>query len=227
MNIIPMLLASCLHNDKHSKRMKTVQCTALICLFVILFSSTFTLRFTSQELLFSSESEFDIPIPTTDISGKTITEEDFKPTAAQNMIAIILGLEPLGTSILSFILAYGVCPKNKVRQVKDLQKIELDEEINILTVMIDELQADMEFDLDEYDKTQYEEYIAILVQLGELAKNTSLRKLCEHEGTPEALSYLMEGEYQQQKKEKETANTTPVSEFPVNESTLLELKSIA
>lgn len=226
MNIAPMLLAACLRNEELTKRMKNVLCALLGCLFFSLFVATFSLRYSSQEDLFAGGTNDPLIQSESVIDG----EGEFNPTAAQIIVSIILGLEPLATSICSFVLAYEVAPKRKRRHLYDLQKIELEKAIDHDKVMLEELIADMTFDLDDYDQKQFEEAVAIHIQKGELAKNTSIRKLSEHDASPEGVTYLMEGEYMKQSEETvevAESNGSATESKETNEVTYKRIKSIA
>lgn len=210
MNITPMLLAACLRNEELSKPMKAVLCTVLSVLFLLLFSITFTLRFTSQEQLYDSSSDLAIAIQNETVEETVETDEEtFKPTPAQNILAIILGCEPLATSICCFVLAYEASPVRKKQHLQAQQNVDLEEIIDQDRVMIQELEADLNFDLDEYDRRQYENGLELLELYGERAKNIAPRKLTEHEGTPESVSYLMEGGYLENEKEIRQRENTP------------------
>lgn len=226
MNIAPMLLAACLRNDELNKRMKIVLCSLLAGVFAMLFVVTFSLRFTSQEQLYSSASDISIiqdgDTEQSDIDGENDT---IKLTTAQNILAVILGLEPLATSICSFVLAYEISPSRKRRHLMEMHRYGLEEEIDRDRVMIQELKADMEYNLDEYDKNQYEQMRAIIYQQGELAKIKAIRKLAEHDGTAEGISYLMEEEYMKAKKETESVETS--SARLSEEKAFEKIKSIA
>lgn len=226
MNIAPMLLAACLRNEELTKSMKKVLCVLLGCLFFSLFVATFALRYSSQEDLFAGDTSKPLIQNEAVIDG----EDGFKPTAAQIIVSIILGLEPLATSICSFVLAYEVAPKRKRRHLYDLQKIELEEAIDHDKVMLEELIADMAFDLDDYDQKQFEEAVDIHIQKGELAKNTSIRKLTEHDASPEGVTYLMEGEYMKQSEETAEvaeSNSSATENKENHEVTDKRIKSIA
>lgn len=245
MNIAPMLLAAALRNEELPKRMKTVFCTLLGCLFILLFGVTFALRYSSQEQLYGSGSDLDnktekqiyefLSDSNTDDSSSddnesikisNSDEDEFVPTTGQKILAGIFGLEPLATSICSFVLAYETSPKRKRQYLHEMQAIELEETIDHDKVMLEELKADLEFDLNEYDKIQFEETLRILKQQGELAKNTAVRKLSEHEATPESVSFLMEGQYMDQKKEEELAGSVLATNNP-DETSTKRMKSIA
>ena len=202
MNIIPMLLAANLQNDELSKKRKTVSCILLGSVFFLLFAATFSLRYTSREQMYTPVSNLNISIQdnVTEQTEVTENEETHETTMAQDILAIILGLEPLATSICTFALSFGVSPKRKKRHLMALRSIELIEEINHDRVVIEELKADMNYNLVEYDEKQYEEIVAVICQQGELAKIRAIRKLAEHVGTPEGISYLLEEEYLEEQK---------------------------
>lgn len=209
-NLAPMLLAANLRNEELTKGAKAVVCTFLACLFIILFVMTFSLRYASQELLYGSSSDLGILLQGEAIQNGAVTGEAFEPTAAQRILAIILGFEPCATSICSFVLSYEVSPKRKRRHLGNLQITNLEEEMDKCKVMLAAVKESMEFDLEEYDRNQYEAFRAVLIQQGELAKNTAIRKLTEHIKTPEAVSFLMEGEYMKDDKNAETADSASV-----------------
>lgn len=225
MNIAPMLLAACLRNDELSKYMKKVLCTLLAGLFAMLFAVTFSLRLASQDQMYSSVSNLGIELQTSSVQQAEIEEEEFRPTAAQNILSVILGIEPLATSVCSFVLAYEASPKRKHRHLLNLYNIRLEEEIDRDKVMIQELKADMLYDLDEYDRNQFEEQEAIIRQQGEIAKNEAIRILAEYDGTPEGISYLMEGDYLKHQKDAESEDST--SEILSDVVILNDIKTIA
>lgn len=226
MNIAPMLLAACLRNDELKKNMKILLCTILTSLFIMLFGATFSLRYSSQEQLYGSTSDLGIEIQNEDTSPtEDNIEKVFEPTTAQNILAVILGLEPLATSICSFVLAYEVSPKRKRLHLINLHNIELKKEIDQDIVMIQELIADMKFDLDEYDRKKFEEMMEITRQVGEMAKDRALRKLAEHGGSPEDVSYLMERGYLGQQKDAESVCLVSVT--PTEETASNKIQSIA
>lgn len=208
LNIAAVLLAACLHNEEFTPRAKKGLAGLIVAVFLLFFSSVFILRVASMEQMYGSNSnDLGIAIQGTNVeqSGYTIEEEDFEPTVGQIILAVILGLEPLGTSTLCFYIGYEQSPKRKRRYLMDMHRIELEEAIDHDRTIIEELTADMAFDLDAYDEEQLGGIVAEIIQQGELAKNAAIRKLSEHDGTPEGVSYLMEGDYQKQnKKEGET-----------------------
>ena len=189
LNIAPMLLASCLRNPELDKTAKAVLCGALAALFAVLFLSTFTLRIASRSTLFTSSSQLTI-VTTAEDAGEGAEPEE--PTAAETVLAVILGLEPLATSICTFVLSYEVPAGRRRRHLLEQYRILLQEEIDRDRVMIQELEADMQFDLDAYDLEQYQAMQALLAAQGEQLEQRASRRLAEREGTPEAVAYLME-----------------------------------
>ena len=225
-NIAPMLLAANLRNEELTKASKATICTFLAVLFIVLFVVTFSLRYASQEQLFGSSSELNIVVSEEYMQNETTIEETFEPTVAQRILAIILGLEPCATSICSFVLSYEVSPERKRRHLGNMQIIKLEEDIVRCKVMLEGLKNDLEFDIEEYDRELYEEFQAILIQKGELVKNMSIRKLSEHDGTPEGVSYLMEGEFLEKHEVVKTNDSVSVS-IVTDDSTAKSVRTIA
>lgn len=195
MNISPMLLAAWIRKEDENRKKKILVCSLLTGIFLLLFAVTFLLRYTSRDQLYGSTYDLGI-------LGQAETNNPVRLTTAQNTLAIILGLEPLLTSACSFVLSYEAVPKRKRRHLLTLQNIELRQEIDHDKVMLQELKEDMEYDIDTYDKNQYEEMIKIIQQQGELAKMRAVRKLAEHDATPEGISYLMEGKSEDEMSQK-------------------------
>lgn len=214
LNIAAVLLAACLHNEEFTPRVKKMLAGLILTVFTLFFSAVFTLRVVSMEQMYGSNSNelgIDIADNTTVLPGYSEEEDTFHPTLGQIILAVILGLEPLGTSVLCFYIGYEQSPKHKRRYLTEQHIIELEEAIDNDTVMFNELKADIEFDLDGHDQIQYEEFRARIIQLGKISKNDARRILSEHDGSPEGVSYLMEGGYHEHAKEKtefEDSNVT-------------------
>lgn len=210
MNIDPMLLAACLRNDELGKPMKKVLCILLTTVFVMLFAFTFSLRYSSRGLLFQSAARLDdfaVQLQEGDDAALDVPDEE-QPTAAQNILACILGMEPLATSAIAFVLSYEASPKKRRQYLNKLQKIELADEIDAVKVMIRELEEDMRFDLQANDDEQYAGMVEQIKCIGEQAGIRSRRllaeKISEEDSHPEAVEYLLEGGYRRQVPEIET-----------------------
>lgn len=230
LNIAAVLLAACLHNEEFTPRVKKGLAGLIVAVFLLFFSSVFILRVASMEQMYGSNSNdlgITIQNSTVEQSAYEAEEEEFELTVGQIILAIILGLEPLGTSILCFYIGYEQSPKRKRRYLRDVHQIELEEAIDHDKVIIEELVADMAFDLDAYDEEQLSDIVAVTVQQGELAKNVAIRKLSEHDGTPEGVTYLMEGDYQKQDKKGIESDDSAHFSNEVNEVTNKRIKSIA
>lgn len=199
MNIIPVLLAACLWNEILSRTSRKTLCTMLIVLFTLLFTWTFGLRYTSRDLLFESTNGLDSfinqTLETADNDGGMgdVEGEDNGTTMAQDILAIILGLEPLATSIIAFVLSYEVSPYRKRRYILELNKIELRTEIDNVRMMIRELTEDMAFDHETYDEARFNAMTDLIRDMAEEADLEAKRILAESEGTPEAVEYIIEG----------------------------------
>lgn len=231
LNIAAVLLAACLHNEEFTPRVKKSLAGLIIGVFLLFFSSVFILRVASMEQMYGSNSNdlgISIQNSVVELPDYDVEAEEFQPTVGQIILAVILGLEPLGTSILCFYIGYEQSPKRNRRYLMDVHQIELEEAIDHDKVMIEELKADMAFDLDAYDEEQLSDITAVTVQQGELAKNAAIRKLSEHDGTSEGVTYLMEGGYQEQNKPEggESENSARFSNES-KEVTNKRIKSIA
>ena len=215
MNIIPVLLAACLWNETLNQVSRKILCTMLITLFAVLFVWTFGLRYTSRSLLFQSTTGIEsFIVQTSDEEADdviTSTEEEDKTTMAQDILAIILGLEPAATSIIAFVLSYEVSPYRKRRLINELNKIELRAEIESVKMMIRELTEDMTFDYEAYDDAQFNAMAAQVNVLAEEAALMARRILAEAEGTPEAVEYILESGWQKDH-EEDLPSDQPVTE---------------
>lgn len=207
-NVLPMLIAAALRNEEFSRKMKAFLITMMTSMFLLLFGVTFALRFSAREEMFHSTSQLGITF-----EGGEGTEEKIEneSTQAQDILAVILGLEPALTSACTFVLAYEASPKRKRRHLLEVQRHELLNKIERDQVMLAEIDGDIAYDLDAYDITQYEGMQELIREQGERAMALARRKLAVlKEQTPEAVSYLMEGEYKTDMKEVRVKKTEDI-----------------
>lgn len=208
LNVSSVLLAACLHNEEFTPHAKKILAGMIIAVFSLFFTAVFGLRIASMEQMYASNKEdLNIQIQTNVDTQNTYAadDEEFKASLPQIILAVILGLEPLGTSVLCFYIGYEQSPKRKREYLDADQIIELEKAIDNDKVMINELKADMEFDRVGYDHMQYEQTCAVIGQLKEQALVKARKKLAEYDATPEGITYLMEGGYM---KQPETAAVT-------------------
>ena len=151
LNITPMIAAVCINNQEYTKQKKMAVCTILGILFITFFGATFALRMASQESFYDASSE-EISVGNEEFEQSD--EEKFEPTLAQTILAGLMGLEPLGTSVCTFVLSLEVSQEAKKKRKRELERIKLEKELDECKIMRDELLADMDFDLNEYDKWQ-------------------------------------------------------------------------
>lgn len=233
LNIAAVLLAACLHNEEFSPRAKKTLAGMIIGVFLLFFTSVFVLRVASMEQMYGSNNEdLGITIQTgVDTQDAYASEEDdFEASLAQIILAVILGLEPLGTSVLCFYIGYEQSPKRKREYIDAEQITDLEKAIDTDKVMITELKADMSFDRAGYDNMQYEQIYALIVQLKEQAIVKARKKLAEHDATPEGVTHLMEGGFKEQSKqaaEATEANGSVAETKETNEVASKRIKSIA
>ena len=143
--------------------------------------------------------------------SKKIWEEnasDSSLSMGEVMILILLGFEPLITSLFSFVSSYGVSVKRKVAHIQALYRISLRDELDRECVKLCELRADMAFDHAAHDREQLQALNNLIDAETEEVVVRSRRKLAEHEGSPEAVTYLLEGGYSQPQPEESCCGST-------------------
>lgn len=215
MNIIPMLLAACLWNRTMGRGMRKFLCVMLISLFAVLFITTFGLRFTSRARLFESTAKLDgLPVQLQeetypDDGHISVTDGHDGTTLDQDILAVILGLEPLATSAIAFYLSYEASPHRKRRHINELCRIGLREEIDNVKMMLSELAEDMKFDQEAYDDTRFNAMAARIRDLAEQDGLKARRLLAEAEGTPEAVEYILEGGWRNDVQKEQGGNFVP------------------
>jgi hypothetical protein len=218
-NIDPMLLAASLRNKEYPSLVKKALAIMLIVLFIIIFGATFALRFTTREKLFESSGNYGYSeaypdsepwIRTEDSgdlqggnasvmdvgreNGLSQSEDEFvQPTAGQNAVAVLLGLEPLVTSIVSFYLSYEQNPDERKQHQIKLQLLALKNKEKALLAVQYELSEDRKNDLEVFDQANYETVRMLLWERGNALRVRAREMLAERERTPEAVEYLMEG----------------------------------
>ena len=187
LNLIPVLLADSLHNPAFSETNRRYIAWALAGTFLVMFLITFLLRLsTGQETFHPAD---DILLPTMESAS------DESLSMGEVMILILLGFEPLITSLFSFVLSYGVSLERKVAHIRALYMISLKDQLARECVKLCELRADMAFDHAAHDSKQLQALSNLLDAETEEVVVRSRRKLAEHEGSPEAVTYLLEGGY--------------------------------
>lgn len=196
MNITPMLIAAVLRSEEIVQHMKNFFLIGLTAVFAVFFLSTFCLRMTTMEMMFQSKSSLSISIVTEENQEESEeAEKDEKPTAGEIVVAVVMGLEPIGTSAVCFYLSYEEAPGQKKKHKNAIYAIALRDEIDRYTVMLHELEEDMSFDLDAYDEEHYQHMIDTIRSYGEEMKVNSRKHLSMKEASPEGVGFLMEGGY--------------------------------
>lgn len=224
LNITPMIAAVCINNQEYTKQKKMAVCTILGILFITFFGATFALRMASQESFYDASSE-EISVGNEEFEQSD--EEKFEPTLAQTILAGLMGLEPLGTSVCTFVLSLEVSQEAKKKRKRELERIKLEKELDECKIMRDELLADMDFDLNEYDREQLKKIAALILKQGEFARVYSIRKLCENDGTPEGISELLESKSEIQNQDEQEADVIDLELEPKTDEEPQARKTVA
>jgi ABC-type polysaccharide transport system, permease component len=187
MNISPIIISK-LMNDKENKSLtRKIQLISLLVLFISLFVISFALRWTTRADLFRT----DTGIVISDVENTTTLEDEYEPTISDDVLAILLGLEPLGTSILVYALS-NTDPLIEKKKVLKGNQLDLISEKHKYEVMVSELERELEKNLYEYDDKKYLEAVETVNVLKEYLMLHARQRLAERIGSAEAITYLME-----------------------------------
>ena len=188
LDVPPLLLGACVQDEKTPEKFKKMEIIALITAFVLVFGGVFGLRMASMDQMYPVHTLSGLE----GISGQSVPETEAGHTAGQIIMALITALLPLATSICSFVLGLQSSPEDAYRHQLRLNRIELQQQIDIMRVMHAELREDMSFDLDKYDLERYNIRLETIRDQADILESDSRKHLTEKLGRAEAVSKLME-----------------------------------
>lgn len=200
LDVPPMLLGTAVQDKRISPQEKKAQVIGLLAAFGLTFLATFALRFAGMDEMF--------PVVTLQIAGQAAEQAETGHTAGQYVMAAIMAILPLCTSICSYVLGLQASGEDAYRHQLRLNEIELRGHINTLKVMHTELQQEARFDLDAYDLERYRIRLATIHDQSEILRSDAKKLLSEKIGTAEAVTELME-EPEQTRQENHTAGSAP------------------
>lgn len=184
LDVPPMLLGAVTKDRKISPQDKKLQIIGLLSAFVLMYLCTFGLRFASMDEMF--------PVVSIQIAGQAAEQAEAGHTVGQYIMALILAITPLGTSIVSFVLGMQDDPDEAYRHQLRLNRIELRQRINDMKVNHAELSEDMKFDLNEYDEARYDIRLETIRDQADILESDARKLLSEKLGRAEAVTELME-----------------------------------
>lgn len=184
LDVPPMLLGAVSRDRKIPPQEKKLQTIGLLSAFLLMYLCTFGLRFASMDEMF--------PVISLEIAGQAQEQIQTGHTFGQYLMALILAITPLGTSIVSFVLGMQDDPEEAQRHQLRLNRIELRQQIDIMRVMHAELREDMSFDLEKYDLERYNIRQATIRDQADILESDSRKHLTEKLARAEAVSKLME-----------------------------------
>lgn len=187
LDVPPMLLGICVQDKKLSPRSRRLQIIGLLAAFLLTFLGTFALRFASMDQMFPV-----VTLGLDGVDGQEAAVAETAHTAGQYIMALILAILPLGTSICSFVLGLQSSVEDAVRHQLRLNQIELRQELDAMKVMRDELRQDMEFGLEDYDQQRYDIRLDSIQKQADILQSDARKILSEKIGTAEAVTELME-----------------------------------
>lgn len=222
-NIFPVLLAGWFANGRVDPKVRKTVLTTLAGMLAAMFLATFGLRMATLDITMAPTDQLDIGTSYSDVldigddiesvstDAAAEAENTFHPTAGQLVMAVLMGMEPLATSMLSFAIAFHYLSREEPdadinhRRIQVLNRLK--EEIDLVTAAIAELNEDIEFDLTQYDENLYQNMRATILKEADIANNTAVTLLTQKLKDPEAITYLMEGGFQ---KEVRSAEVHPL-----------------
>lgn len=187
MNLSPVLIGYYLSEGSEYNRMKKAQILSLCMIFLLLFITTFILRWTSRQDIFSNnDPQLNLMVVDTSLSERSIS-------ASENALAILLGLEPLATSLLCFALSYENDPKRVRLQMLTVNHLLLEKERERLKLLI----YDLKNDLDSRDLSKEDEELFTIAcnearNYYDVIKLETRKLLAEKLKSPDAVSWLLE-----------------------------------
>lgn len=184
LDVPPMLLGAVTKDRKISPQDKKLQIIGLLSAFVLMYLCTFGLRFACMDEMF--------PVVSIQIAGQAAEQAEAGHTTGQYIMALILAITPLGTSIVSFVLGMQDDPDEAYRHQLRLNRIELCQQINARKVEYAELSEDIDFDLNEYDEARYNIRLQTIRDQANILESDSRKLLTEKLGRAEAVTELME-----------------------------------
>lgn len=184
LDVPPMLLGAVSKDRKIHPQEKKLQTIGLLSAFLLMYLCTFALRFASMDEMF--------PVISLGIAGQAQEQIQTGHTFGQYLMALILAITPLGTSIVSFVLGMQDDPEEAKRHQLRLNQIELQQQIDVAKVMYAELLEDMSFDLNNYDLERYNILLETIRAHADILESDSRKFLTEKLARAEAVSKLME-----------------------------------
>lgn len=163
---------------------------ALSAIVLAVFAVIFILRWNSQDVLYGV-SNTQLSLLSDSLSGNT-AEIGF--TAGQCTMTILMGLEPIATSILAFCLGYFEHGRSDREYTKRIMNLRVKAELANVDANNLELQNEQSRNLVAYDSALKELEHDDLRHQEYITKEYIKMQLAMAQGTPEALSNMMEAE---------------------------------
>lgn len=186
LNFLPSLLGNAVA-DKNTKNRKLL-IVVLSTAFLLLFLMTFLLRWTSRSVMFEDTANLNL-LSTSNVSANS----EISTTPAQDVLTILIGSSTFFTSVLSFIFsATSISKGQKIRNVKELRVVELEEKKDIYKVHMQELEKVLAMNNNKtIDDEAYEEALKRMYKYRDYFKEKVKIALSEYLHDPKAVSPIM------------------------------------
>lgn len=187
LDVTPSVIAGLLNMPK-KKYKHNITMIVLGIMMAILFVGIFALRWNSQDIVFDTAgTQLSLT------SASTMDKNDDKDVSmGQQSLTLLLGFQPIATSLLSFAIALFDTGREKKEIVKSKERIKLAEAaINVDADNL-EIQNELNRDLYEYDNQLKKLELDDITQQKYITKELIKLRFALGEGTPDALSVFME-----------------------------------
>lgn len=184
LNFLPSLLGTAV-SDTNTKN-RGILISILSIAFIILFTLTFLLRWTSRTVMFEDTSNLNL-------MSSGFYSVNVETTPAQNVLTVLIGSSTLFTSILSFVFSAAALSKGqRIRNIKELRIAELEEKKDMYNVHIKELENVLSTNPGkDIDDQAYQEELKKLQGYSNYIKEKVKLVLAEYLHDPKAVSSIM------------------------------------
>lgn len=186
LNFLPSLLGSTIA-DKNAANRK-ILIIVLAISFVILFSLTFLLRWTSKEVMFEDTSNLNL-------LGEAVSPGS-EIGAAEKVLTILIGCSTLFTSVLSFVFSMTTLSKEELKKnITEVRIAELEEYRDFYLAHIAELEKVLSENAEsDRDSELYNNTVQKLEEYRGYFKEQIRITLAEYLSSPDAVGTVLQKE---------------------------------
>ena len=183
LNVIPAILAVLVAEERSV--INRTMTTLLLAAFLVLFVSCFALRWSEKDTFYSTASVSLL------VNGQESVQSEAVKQGGKELLVLIMGLEPLLTSILSFCITYEN-PKEKKKRILTLENYKYEEKKKLCEVQLQELELELQRDFVGEEEQKYKEFLDMLEYQKKMEYQAVREKLAKRLGSADAISRLLQ-----------------------------------